>query len=145
MHVPNLLEELKHSIRMHLLIMQGPTPQLAVFAVKLIDFLEDDDVGRKNAEMAKLSFVIVEALVIHIQQSIDAKAQQAVIKGHIFPPHIQHRSDNLLVVLGKSRGLPDKIIAKNALLWEMAEALRSLSDYTRAKYPTLTDISGNPL
>lgn len=145
MPAPNLLEELKHSIKMHLLIMQGPTPQLAVFAVKVIDFLEDDNIERKNAEMAKLAFAIIEALVIHVQQSIDIKAQQAVSKGSTFPPHIQQRADHLLVVLGKSRSLPDKIVAKSALLREIAEALRSLADYTKAKYPTLTDIVGNPL
>lgn len=140
-----LLEELKHSIRIHLLIMQAPTPQLAVFLVKLVDFLEDTDPARKRAEMAKLMFSIVEAVALHVQQSIDARAQQAGAKGHQFPKQIQDKSDHLLVVLGKSRGLPDKIAAKSALLKEIAEALRGLSTYTKAKYPDITDIAGNIL
>lgn len=140
-----LLEELKHSIRMHLVIMQGPTPQLAVFLIKIIDFLEDNDNVRRREEMAKLAFAIVEAIAIHVQQSIDGRAQQAAAKGQQFPTGIQHKSDNLLVVVGKSRSLPDKITAKNALLRETAEALRSLSTFTKAKYPDLTDSAGNIL
>lgn len=140
-----LLEELKHSIRIHLLINQGPTPQLAVFLVKLVDFLEDPDPTRKKTEMGRLVFSLVESVAIHIQQSIDARAQQAAAKGHQFPKHIQDKSDHLLVVLGKSRGLPDKLAAKSALLKEIAEALRSLSTYTKARYPDITDIAGNIL
>ncbi len=139
------LEELKHSIRTHLLIMQGPTPQLAVFCIKLVDFLEDQDPDRRRSEMGKLSFAIAEAVAIHVQQSIDVRAQQATAKGHQFPQQVQHKSDHLLVVLGKSRSLPDKSAAKSALLKEIAEAMRSLSTYTKAKYPDITDTAGNIL
>lgn len=140
-----ILEELKHSIRTHLVIMQGPTPQLAVFCVKLIDFLEDMVPIRRCDEMSKLAFSIVEAVALHIQQSIDTHAQRASGKNVQFPKNIQDKSDHLLVVLGKSRGLPDKISAKSALLKEIAETLRALSTYTKAKYPDITDIAGNIL
>lgn len=125
--------------------MQGPTPQLAVFGVKLIDLLEDDDKDRRESETAKLSLSIIESLVLHIQQSIDIKAQQAVNKGHDFPKNIRDCSDNLLVILGKSRGFDDKGLAKQTLLKSMAEALRSLSSYTKATYPAIVDANGNTL
>lgn len=140
-----LLEEIKHSVRTHLVIMQGPTPELAVFLVKLIDFLEDQDSARRRSEMGKLAFAIVEAVALHVQKSIDSRAQQAVAKGQQFPKYIQDKSDNLLVIVGKSRGLPDKIAGKSAILKEIAEALRSLSTYTKARYPDITDLAGNIL
>jgi hypothetical protein len=140
-----LLEELKHSIRTHLVIMQGPSPQLTVFLVKLIDFLEDKDDTRRKSEMAKLAFAIVESVALFVQQSIDQRATQAAAKGDQFPASIQNKGDNLLVVIGKARQLPDKIAAKSALLKEIAEALRSLSTYTKARYPDMTDVMGNIL
>ncbi len=140
-----LLEELKHSIRTHLAIMQGPSPQLTVFLIKLVDFLEDKDETRRKTEMAKLAFAIVEAVALFVQGSIDQRAAQAATKGHQFPQSVQVKSDNLMVVVGKARQLPDKIIAKGALLKEIAEALRSLSTYTKARYPDITDVMGNIL
>jgi hypothetical protein len=140
-----LLEELKHSIKIHLIIMNGPSAQLAVFLVKLIDFLEDIDPHRRQAEMGKLAFAVVEAVALHVQQSIDTRAQQAQAKGNEFPNQIQAKSDNLLIIVGKSRNLPDKILAKNAVLKEIAEALRALTTYTKVKYPEIADRAGNIL
>ncbi len=139
------LVELKHSIRTHLAIMQGPSPQLAVFLVKLIDFIEDKNDVRRVAEMSKLAFAIVEAVALFVQQSIDQRATQAVAKGYQFPQVVQAKGDNLLIVVGKARQLPDKIAAKNALLKEIAEALRSLSTYTKTNYPDITDVMGTIL
>ena len=36
--------ELKHSIRIHVLIMAGPSQQLCAFLVKVIDLVEDVDI-----------------------------------------------------------------------------------------------------
>lgn len=140
-----LLEELKHSIRIHLMVMGGATSQLAVFLVKLIDLIEDADPVRKNEETAKLAFALVEATALHVQQSVDARAAQAITRRQPFPTSLQAKSDNLLIIIGKSRGLPDKIVAKNAVLKEVAETLRALSNYTKARYPDMTDVSGNIL
>lgn len=140
-----ILEELKHSVRIHLIVNAGATAQLAVFLVKIIDFLEDEDDVRRRAEMAKLSFAIVEAVALFVQQSIDQRASQAAAKGQVFPVQVQHKGDNLLVVVGKARQLPDKIVAKQGLLKEVAEALRSLTTYTKASYPEILDAKGNIL
>ena len=135
------LAELKHSIRTHLVVMGGPTPQLAVFLTKIIDFLEDKNVERYCVEMARLSLVIVEAVALHVQQSIDARAA----KDPNFPSSIRNKSDNLLVIVGKSRGLEDKMVAKGAILKEVAETLRALSTYTKSKYPSITTADGKLL
>lgn len=140
-----MLEELKHSIRIHLLVMQGPSAQLAVYLVKLIDIIEDSDHNRRSAEIGKLAFGIIEAVALQVHQSIDKYGQQAAIRSLPFPEHVQSKGDNLLVVVGKSRSLPDKAVAKSALLKEIAAALRDLSSYTKIQYPTITDLAGNPL
>lgn len=136
--MPDMILELKHSIRTHMMMLGGPSPQLSVFLLKVVDFLEDADETRRNSEMANLAFAIVEAVALHVQQSVDAKSK----KDSELPKHISSKSDGLLVIIGKSRGLPDKIQAKEAVLKEVAEVLRSLSTYTKGKYPEITTASG---
>lgn len=139
------LEELKHSLRMHLHIMQGPSPELAVFLVKLIDFIEDTDAERRKAEMAKLAYTIVEAIALHVQRSVDARVEQATSQNKHFPENIRLKSDHLLVVIGKNRNLPDRFVAKRAVLIEVADCLRALTEYTRSQYPQMTDLQGTVL
>lgn len=135
------MRELKHSIRMHLLIMAGPSPQLCAFLVKTIDFIEDVDLDRRRTEMLALSFYIIEAIGIYIQKSIDVRAA----KMPEMPEHVKHRGDEILVIIGKSRGIPDKIAAKNAVLRTVAEALDALGSFMKTTYPTMFDSKGNPL
>ena len=92
------IRELKHSIRIHLLIMAGPSPQLCAFLVKTVDFIEDTDFDRRRNEMLALSFHIVEAVGIHIQKSIDVRAA----KMPEMPEYVKHRGDEILVIIGKS-------------------------------------------
>lgn len=133
--------ELKHSIRIHLLIMAGPSQQLCAFLIKTIDFIEDTDLSRRRNEMLALSFHIIEAVGIHVQKSIDLRAAKAPE----MPDHVKRRGDEILVIIGKSRGLPDKIVAKNAVLRTIAEALDALGSFMKSTYPTLFDSKGNPL
>jgi hypothetical protein len=139
------LDNLKHSIRTHLAIMQGPTPQLSAYLIKLIDLMEDTDQVRKASELDLLSFVLIEAVALYVHQSVNARAAQTKAKGRDFPASVVTSGDNLLVMVGKCRSLPDKLVAKLALCRAVAETLRSLSTFTNAKYPDITDINGNIL
>lgn len=123
-------------------VMRGPTPQLAVLLIKVIDFLEDTDDERRQKEMAVLSFTIVEALVLQIGQLIERCAEK---DGPKFPAHLLAKSDGLLALLGKSRRLPDRLVAKDAVLRGIAEALRAFGAYAKVEYPTITDSKGNIL
>lgn len=134
-----MLEELKHSVHMHVALMNGPSQQLAAFLVKVLDFLEDPDEDRCNSEMAELAFIIVESLAVFVQQSIDDRARKATSQGTEFPTRIKQAGDNLLIVVGQTRGHENKIEAKNVVLRTIASALRELSTFTKAKYPTITD------
>lgn len=134
--------ELKHSIRMHLLIMAGPTQQLCTFLVKLIDFMEDDKKDRKEKEMLGLSYSIIEGLALYVQRSIDERATKAKSAGSMLPIDVAAASDEILVVIGKTRNLDDKRNAKYAVLRTVSEALKSLGNYTKAQYPQLTDADG---
>ncbi len=141
----SVFDELKHSIRTHLLIMAGPTQQLCSFMIKLIDFMEDSDSERKRQEMATLSYNIIEGLALYVQRSMDERAEKAKTTGHPFPPNVQQASDDILVIVGKTRSLDDKISAKYVVLKTMSQALKALSTYTKAQYPQFTDASGNIL
>lgn len=133
-----MLEELKHSILLHRILMGGSSKQLAAYLVKLIDFLEDPDHAHRDAEMGRLAFSMVEGLAVFVQQSIDDRAQRALAQNITFPSRIKQAGDNLLVVIGRTRSAADSIEAKNAVLRAIANALRELSVFTKATYPTIT-------
>lgn len=134
-----MLNELKHSVQLHVTLMNGPSQQLAAFLLKVIDFVEDHDEKRRDSEIGKLAYIIVESLAVFVQRSIDDRAQKAEAQDIKFPPRIKQAGDNLLVVIGKSRSHDDKIGAKNVVLRAIADALRELATFTKADYPTITD------
>lgn len=139
------INELKHSIRVHLLIMAGPSQQLCAFLVKTIDLIEDSDLDRKQQETIQLSFNIIEAVAIHVQQAIDARAKIAKEKSNPMPENVRAYSDQILIALGKARGHTDKSAAKTSILASVGKALDALGTFTGAVYPTLFDIGGNKL
>jgi len=139
------ISELKHSIKIHLLIMAGPSQQLCAFLVKTIDLLEDDDIQRKKQETLLLAFSIVEAIAVHVQQAIDARGQVAKNKGNHMPENVRSYSDNILITLGQVRGLNDKRVAKTAVLVAIGKALDALGTFTGAVYPTIFEVDGRQL
>lgn len=153
------LQELKHSMQLHLMMYQGPNDQLCIYGLKAIDFIDklylilamndpEEVKGEKaklEAEISTLAFSIVEALALFVQRSVDDRKNKAESKGLEFPESVRQKGDEILIMLGKSRGLPDKIAAKNAVLKGMADALRALSTFTKATYPDLRNSTGNVL
>jgi len=152
------LKELKHSMQLHLMMYQGPNNQLCIYGLKSIDFIDKlylilamtpdkakEELEKLETEISSLAFSIVEALALFIQRSVDERKAKANNQGLEFPENIRQKGDEILVMLGKSRGLPDKIAAKNAVLKGMADTLRALSTFTKATYPDLRDSAGNVL
>jgi len=140
---PSMVDELKHSIHIHKLIMGGPTPQLAAYLVKTVDFLENSDEHLK--EIGALSYSIAEAVAVHVQRSVDDRAARAEEHGINFPPQVQKQGDNIFILMGKVRSSSDKSEAKIVLLRGVADALRSLATFTKASYPTIMDARGKQL
>lgn len=139
------LDELKHSIQTHIVLMNGMSIQLGQFLLKMVDFIEDPDQARRDAEMAKLAYIIIEAVAVFVHQSIDDRAQKAEQRNVDFPARTRQAGDNLLVVIGKTRSSTDRIGSKNIVLRAIADALRELSNFTKTKYPSITDCSRNEL
>lgn len=139
------ITELKHSIKIHLLIMAGPSQQLCAFLVKTIDLIEDDDQQRKQQETLQLAFNIVEAVALHVQQAIDARAKVAQQKNNPMPENVRAFSDKILISLGNTRSHQEKSEAKTVLLASIGQALDALSSFTGAVYPSIYDINGNKL
>jgi len=143
------LAELKHSVYMHTLLQGGPSPQLSVFLVKLLDIIDDfymaladpelhnARLARIESECAGLSFYIIESLALWLQKAID--------EGDNYPASVVLHSDRLLILVGKSRSLSDKKAAKNAVLHGIAEAFRALQKYTKSTYPEIRDVKNNLL
>jgi hypothetical protein len=154
---PTTRDQLRHSVHLHMMIMNGPTQQLAVFLAKALDFMPDYDdptqellytpeaLASVDAEMKVLAFSIVEAVALHIQRSVDDRAARAQQRGDKFPVAVRQKGDDILVVLGKNRSTEDQIAAKDTVLKAIAEALRALATVTRAKYPEIRNASGNVL
>lgn len=139
------LDELKHSIRIHLMIMNGPTQQLCSMLLKLPDILGDADTARRNREVTELAYLIIEGVALYVQRSIDERAERAMNQGHMFPQATKICGDNILVMIGTHRSSSDKITGKLAVLRSIAEALRGLSVFTKAIYPDIYDSNGNQL
>jgi len=141
----NNLDDLKHSIRSHLLIMGGPSQQLCAFLVKTIDLLEDDDKHRIDNETLVLSYSIAEAIALHVQQAIDSRAKAAKEKGNEMPENIRIYSDKILITVGQVRSMKDKKEAKVNILKSVGSALDALSTFTGAVYPTLFQLDGSQI
>lgn len=151
---PTTHDELRHSVHIHLAIMNGPSQQLAVLLVKVLDFVPKyenkhaakvyapDAISKLNADIEALAFSIVEAVAIHVHRSIDDRAAKAAQRGDQFPKSVRQKGDNILVMLGRHRSDSDQIAAKNSVLKAIAEALRALSTVTKAKYPDIKTSRG---
>lgn len=139
------VNELKHSIKAHLLINGGPSQQLCAFLVKVIDLIEDSDQARKKIETLGLAFNVVEAVGLHVQQAIDARHQVSQKSNQVMPENVRKHSDEILIAIGKARGFDDKSKAKTCILSAVGKSLDSLGTFTKAIYPTLFDIDGNKL
>jgi len=137
--------ELKHSIRIHLMIMAGPSQQLCVFLVKVIDLVEDTDIVRRKSETLQLAFNIIEAIAIHTQHAIDTRAKVAKEKGISMPENVRKHADEIMIAVGRARSHSNKIEAKNSILQTVAKAFDALGSFTMAVYPTLFDSAGNKL
>lgn len=138
-------KELKHSIRMHLLIMAGPSQQLCALLVKVIDLLEDESPERRKNETMQLAFNVTEAVALHVQQAIDARDKLSKQKGNPMPENVRKHADEIMIAVGKARSHPNKIEAKNSILQAVAKSLDALGSFTGAVYPTLFDSAGNKL
>lgn len=138
------LEELKHSIRLHALMMNGPSQTLCAYLIKLIDILEDSDVERRNKELNILSYSIVEGMALFVQSSVDQRIEKAKASGIAVQDSVRISSDAIIIAIGQSRGLADKIQAKSNVLKVVSDALKALSVLTKAVYPEITDVNGKP-
>ena len=136
------LDELKHSIRMHLLVMQGPSQQLCAMLLKMPDIMGDEDTTRRDKEALELAFVIVEGLALYVQRYIDDKASHASNNNMEFPKNAKLAGDNILVAVGMFRNNEDKVQSKNAVLRSVSEALKALSASTNNTYPEIYDSNG---
>lgn len=135
-----ILEELKHSIRIHLLLMQGPTQQLCAMLLKLLDIMGDSDQVRRNNEAMDLAFNIVEGTALYVQRFIDDKAEK--FKEDSSAKNFKSYGDKILIAVGWSRQSTDKKLAKMEILKSVAEALRALGSFTDSKYPDIYDSNG---
>lgn len=134
------IDELKHSIRIHLLLMQGPTQQLCAMLLKLLDIMEDSDSERRNREANELAFNIIEGVALYVQRFIDDKAEKAKAAGATYS--YKSSGDKILVMIGMSRQVTDKRTAKLQVLKSIADALKDLSNTTDSKYPDIYDCNG---
>ena len=143
------LDELKHSIKVHMILSAKPTEQLCVFLLKVVDAFETNDKEVRDSEMANLSFTIVEGIATFIHKSIDERIQKSKAIKSPFPQAVSHQCDEILILIGKGRQVisdvnstfKDKQNAKNVVLKGIANALRALATQTKAVYPDLYDSS----
>lgn len=138
----DMMQELKHSIQTHLTICGGPTPQLAVFLIKIVDLVEDEDAERKRIETNALAYAIAESVALHIQRHVDGIEDKH--KTNPLYQRVKQRADNILITMGQCRSAADKTAAKNAVLAAAAATIAELELLTGKKYPSLTNSERQP-
>lgn len=143
------LNELQHSVYTHVMVQGGPNPQLCVFLTKLLDFMDDMYAATQNpngapvrlerveTEVKALSFHIIESLAVWLATSLDDEK---------FQLHLRHQGRQLLVLIAKTKPLPDKIAAKDIILRGIADVIRSLKVANpKIAYPDVKDAKNNVL
>lgn len=139
------VEELKHSVRTHILLMNGVNDQLGAFLLKLIDFITDSDEDRKQREIMQLAYTIAEAASIYASGVIDSHIQRNESEGRAVNAELKETNDEILVAIGKWRNKPDKKTAKDTVLRALSKSLAIFSSETGAQYPQIVDLDGVPL
>lgn len=133
------LDELKHSVRVYLLITRSPSPQLATFLLKVLDFVDDPDPARRDAEIAKLSLHIAVGTVFIVHKMMEHVMESTK------DDSLRVQSDELLVAVAKTRQIDDPIVAKSVLLVQLAAAMRILGGKAKVNLPSILDCDGKPL
>jgi tRNA(Arg) A34 adenosine deaminase TadA len=95
--------------------------------------------------MYALSYNIVEGLALYIQRSIDERAEKSKGSDAELPHYVKIASDEILVAVGKSRNLDEKVAAKHAVLSAVAAAIKALATTTKSQYPEIVDSTGAAL
>lgn len=139
------VEELKHAIRTHVVLMNGVSDQLGAYLLKLIDFLTDNNEERRLKEIGQLAYNISEAVSLYVSGIIDSHINRHEAEKRPVSYDLKRKNDEVLVEIGKWRSDPDKLAAKNAVLAAMAKALNMFSAETGMQYPQLVDVNGAPL
>lgn len=139
------VEELKHSIRTHIMLMNGVNEQLGAFLLKLIDFVTDADEDRKQREIMQLAYTIAEAASIYASGVIDSHIQRNETDGRSASVELKEANDNILVEIGRWRNKADKKMAKDNVLKALSNSLMVFSSETGGQYPQIVDLDGVPL
>lgn len=132
----NCVEELKHSVKLHLDMAGGPSTELCVYLVKIIDFLNEPDEDH-TAEMNKISFAIVGSLSIAVFKSVVKRVNDSE---EVSPALL--KSAERLMELTKDMNPPDPIVAKNLMLDALSDVLVGLNDITGIEYPEISHAGG---
>ena len=131
------IQELKHSIKLHMSMAGGPSAELCIYTLKLIDFLDEDP---SDEEIMDLSYSILKSVATKIGDAVEKYAdadpqfpfatlkQGQVLKGWGLKAV-------KLSSLAKGGG-------NKSLSAEIAKTLDMLKEYTKIEYPPIRDISG---
>ena len=135
-------QELKNSIKLHLSMAGGPSAELCMYTLKLIDFLDEDP---SDEEITNLSYSILKSVALKIGDTIEKYAEvdpqfpsATLEQGQVlkdWPPAIAVGQP--IDLIGPSGNEP--------LLAEIAKTLDMLKEHTKIEYPPIRDVSGKGL
>ena len=131
------IQELKHSIKLHLSMAGGPSAELCMYTLKLIDFLDEDP---SDEEIADLSHSILKSVALKIGDTIEKYAE-------VDPQFPSAALKQAQVLKGRqsSTGSVVKEDSNELLLVEISKSLGMLKEYTKIEYPPIRDVSGKGL
>lgn len=134
------MQELKHSIKLHLSMAGGPSAELCMYTLKLIDFLDEDP---SDEEIADLSYSILKSVALKIGDTVEKYAEAdpqfpsaTLKKGQV----LKGWGSQTVKLSSLAKGDGNEL-----LLAEIAKMLDMLKEYTKIEYPPIRDVSGKGL
>jgi len=135
------IQELKHSIKLHMSMAGGPSAELCIYTLKLIDFLDEDP---NDEEIMSLSCSILKSIALKIGDTVEKYAENdpqfpsATLKqGQVL------KGCELFVIKNPEGGNScqtnhGEYGFYELLLAEIAKTLDMLKEYTKIEYPLIS-------
>ena len=139
------IKELKHSIKFYLTVAGGPSVDLCMYMLKIIDVVDsmaNNVVDEASKETMLIANEIVKSIAENVVNTIDKYAienqlsEETVEAGLLLSELIDEDYEALPV---------QQIEHKNLMLSQINIALQNLSNHTNVKYPLITNSDGDEL
>mgnify|MGYP003625103575 CR=1 FL=1 len=139
------IKELKHSIKFYLTVAGGPSVDLCMYMLKIIDVV-DSMANNVVDEASKETMLIANEIVKSIAENVVNTIDKYAIENQLSEETVEAGLLLSELIDEDYEALPaQQIEHKNLMLSQINIALQNLSNHTNVKYPLITNSDGDEL